>query len=121
MPVKYCFTGNLISFQFWKSFYFSCDIGQQCVGWRKLQHSARRHNRYWNINANIFVSDYDTVKMIFTNKLFGEEAGQVPENAECWKMLNAGLGDVCKHCPSTMLYGTIAVKENAYNLNSATL
>ena len=29
MPVKYCFTGNLISFQFWKSFYFSCDIGQQ--------------------------------------------------------------------------------------------
>ena len=27
-------------------------------------------------------------------KLFGEEAGQVPENAECWKMLNAGLGDV---------------------------
>ena len=45
----------------------------------------------------------------------GTEAGQVPENAECWKMLNAGLGDVCKHCPSTMLYGTIAVKENAYN------
>ena len=107
MPVKYCFTGNLISFQFWKSFYFSSDIGKQFVGWRKLQHSARRHNRYWNINANIFVSDYDTVKMIFTNKLFGEEAGQVPENAECWKMLNAGLGDVCKHCPSTMLYGTI--------------
>ena len=68
-----------------------------------------------NLNINIFVSDYDTVKMIFTNKLFGEEAGQVPEKAECWKMLNAGLGDVCKHCPSTMLYGTIAVKENAYN------
>ena len=66
-------------------------------------------------HANIFVSDYDTMKVIFTNKLFGEEAGQVPENAECWKMLNAGLGDVCKHCPSTMLYGTIAVKENAYN------
>ena len=85
------------------------------MGWRKLQHSARRRNRYWNINANIFVSDYDTMKVIFTNKLFGEEAGQVPENAECWKMLNAGLGDVCKHCPSTMLYGTIAVKENAYN------
>ena len=57
----------------------------------------------------------NTEKMILTNKPFGVEAGQVPENAECWKMLNAGLGDVCTLCPSTMLYGTIAVKENAYN------
>ena len=56
-----------------------------------------------NINANIFVSDYDTLKVLFANKPFREEAGQVPENAECWKMLNAGLNNVCKHCPKPRL------------------
>ena len=43
-----------------------------------------------NINANIFVSDYDTLKVLFANKPFREEAGQVPDKSECWKMLNAG-------------------------------
>ena len=56
-----------------------------------------------NINANIFVSDYDTLKVIFANKPFREEAGEVPENAECWRMLNAGLENGCKHCPKPKL------------------
>ena len=57
-----------------------------------------------NINANIFVSDYDTLKVLFANKSFREEAGQVSENAECWKMLNAGLDGICKHCPKPNLF-----------------
>lgn len=57
-----------------------------------------------NINANIFVCDYDSLKVLFANKSFKEEAGQVPENAECWKMLNAGLNTVCKHCPKPNLF-----------------
>lgn len=56
-----------------------------------------------NINANIFVSDYDTLNVLFANKPFREEAGQVPGNAECWRMLNAGLNDMCTHCPKPHL------------------
>lgn len=52
-----------------------------------------------NINANIFVSDYDSLKVLFANKSFKTEAGKVSKDAECWKMLNAGLSDTCKHCP----------------------
>ena len=56
-----------------------------------------------NINANIFVCDYDTQKVLFANKPFREEAGQVSGNAECWKMLNAGLNGLCAHCPKPQL------------------
>lgn len=56
-----------------------------------------------NINTNIFVCDYDSLKVLFANKPFREEAGQVPDNAECWRMLNAGLDGVCKHCPKPHL------------------
>ncbi len=52
-----------------------------------------------NINANIFVTDYDTMKILFANKPFRDEAGPVCDNTECWKMLNAGLDGLCKHCP----------------------
>ena len=56
-----------------------------------------------NINTNIFVSDYDTLNVLFANKPFREEAGNLPENTKCWKMLNAGLNEVCKHCPKLQL------------------
>ena len=36
-------------------------------------------------------------------KPFREEAGQVSENAECWKMLNARLNGLCAHCPKPQL------------------
>ncbi len=52
-----------------------------------------------NINANIFVTDYESMKMIFGNKPFTEAAGRDWRNTECWKMLNAGLDGLCKHCP----------------------
>lgn len=69
-----------------------------------LQQSQRTMQKVLdNINANIFVSDYDTLKVIFANKPFRKEAGEVPANAECWRMLNAGLNDGCKHCPKPQL------------------
>lgn len=69
-----------------------------------LQQSQRTMQKVLdNINANIFVSDYDTLKVIFANKPFREEAGEVPANAECWRMLNAGLENGCKHCPKPQL------------------
>lgn len=69
-----------------------------------LQQSQRTMQKVLdNINANIFVSDYDTLKVIFANKPFREEAEEVPENAECWRMLNAGLENGCKHCPKPKL------------------
>ncbi len=55
-----------------------------------------------NINANVFVTDYDSLKILFANKPFREEAG-LCENVECWKMLNAGLDGLCKHCPKHLL------------------
>ena len=69
-----------------------------------LQQSQRTMQKVLdNINANIFVSDYDTLKVIFANKPFRKEAGEVPANAECWRMLNAGLENGCKHCPKPKL------------------
>ena len=69
-----------------------------------LQQSQRTMQKVLdNINANIFVSDYDTLKVIFFFFSFREEAGEVPENAECWRMLNAGLENGCKHCPKPKL------------------
>ena len=56
-----------------------------------------------HINANIFVSDYESLEVLFANKPFGEEAGQVPERVTCWKMLNAGLNGLCAHCPKPQL------------------
>lgn len=56
-----------------------------------------------NINTNIFVSDYESLEVIFANKPFREEAGQVADNAKCWEMLNAGLDGPCKHCPKAKL------------------
>ena len=69
-----------------------------------LQQSQRTMQKVLdNINANIFVSDYDSLEVLFANKPFREEAGEVPENAECWRMLNAGLENGCKHCPKPKL------------------
>ena len=69
-----------------------------------LQQSQRTMQKVLdNNNANIFVSDYDSLEVLFANKPFREEAGSVPERATCWKMLNAGLGGACTHCPKPQL------------------
>ena len=56
-----------------------------------------------NVNANIFVCDYDTQKVHFANKAAREKAGSMFKNEECWKMLNAGLTGLCKNCPKAHL------------------
>lgn len=69
-----------------------------------LQQSQRTMQKVLdNVNANIFVSDYDTLKILFANKPFRDEAGPVPENSECWAMLNGGLKGMCKNCPKPYL------------------
>ena len=69
-----------------------------------LQQSQRTMQKVLdNINANIFVSDYDTLEVLFANKPFREAAGQIPEKAKCWKMLNVGLTCACAHCPKPQL------------------
>lgn len=72
-----------------------------------LQQSQRTMQKVLdNINANIFVSDYDSLEVLFANKPFRQEAGSVPERATCWKMLNAGLEGACAHCPKPQLLDT---------------
>ena len=69
-----------------------------------LQQSQRTMQKVLdNVNANIFVCDYDTQEVLFANKSFKEDAGQVPQRAKCWKMLNAGLNSACTHCPKPQL------------------
>ncbi len=70
-----------------------------------LQHSHQTMQKVLdNINANIFVTDYESLKIIFANKPFREESGlQDLGNTECWRMLNAGLDGLCKHCPKPHL------------------
>lgn len=68
-----------------------------------------------HINANIFVSDYESLEVLFANKPFREEAGQVPERVTCWKMLNAGLDGACTHCPKIAdrkLTGVISIRKH---------
>lgn len=68
-----------------------------------------------HINANIFVSDYESLEVLFANKPFREEAGQVPERVKCWKMLNAGLDGACTHCPKIAdrkLTGVISIRKH---------
>ena len=56
-----------------------------------------------NIRANIFVTDFETSKILFANKAFRDEAGQDVVNVECYKMLQAGRDEPCDHCPRKLL------------------
>ena len=57
-----------------------------------------------NINANIFVTEYDTYKVLFANKSFKEEVGDDVEGKICWQSFNAGYTGPCAHCPRTILH-----------------
>ena len=56
-----------------------------------------------NINANIFVTDFDTMEILFANTSFKKEVGREMEGEICWQALQAGLNHECEHCPKTML------------------
>jgi len=51
-----------------------------------------------NINANIFVTDFDTSKILFANKKTKQMTDQQVEGVECWKVLRKGKTGVCDDC-----------------------
>ncbi len=56
-----------------------------------------------NISSNIFVTDFESKKVLFANKAFKDAAGQEVEGIECHKMLQAGRSSPCEHCPQALL------------------
>jgi len=56
-----------------------------------------------NINANIFVTDYDTMEILFANSSFKKEVGRDMEGEICWQALQAGLDCECAYCPKSIL------------------
>ena len=56
-----------------------------------------------NINANIFVTEYDSLKILFANNNFRNEVGMDVEGKFCWDSLNAGLSKPCNNCPRSLL------------------
>jgi len=57
-----------------------------------------------NIKANIFVSDPETMKILFANKTFKKWAGEDVEGTICWQALQAGLTEPCEKCPMALLF-----------------
>ncbi len=56
-----------------------------------------------NISSNIFVTDFESKKVLFANKAFKDAAGQEVEGIECHKMLQAGRETPCERCPQSFL------------------
>ncbi len=56
-----------------------------------------------NISSNIFVTDFDSKKILFANKAFKDAAGQDVDGIECHKMLQAGRETPCEYCPQALL------------------
>ncbi len=52
-----------------------------------------------NVNANIFVTDLDTSKILFANKKIKETMGDDIEGTECWKVLQPNKTEICDFCP----------------------
>ncbi len=56
-----------------------------------------------NISSNIFVTDFESKKILFANKSFKDAAGREVEGIECHKMLQAGRETPCERCPQSLL------------------
>ena len=52
-----------------------------------------------NIAANIFVVDFETMKILFANKSIKKMVGEEIEGQICWQVLHTGKNDVCETCP----------------------
>ncbi|MDR3095087.1 MAG: PAS domain S-box protein [Bacteroidales bacterium] len=55
-----------------------------------------------NINANIYVADFESSQILFANKKIKEVAGECIEGEICWKVLQHQEG-VCDFCPTKRL------------------
>jgi len=56
------------------------------------------HTVLENINANIFVTELNTMKILFANKKTKRMFGDHIEGKVCWKVLHDNKNDKCKHC-----------------------
>ncbi|MDR2848790.1 MAG: PAS domain S-box protein, partial [Bacteroidales bacterium] len=56
-----------------------------------------------NINANIYVADFDTSKILFANKKVKETSGENIEGEVCWKVLQH-KESMCDFCPNQYLF-----------------
>ncbi len=52
-----------------------------------------------NIDANIFVTDFDNSKILFANKKIKELMGDNVEGKECWKVMQPDKTEICDFCP----------------------
>ncbi len=56
-----------------------------------------------NINANIYVADFDSWKILFANKKVKDELGTDIEGKICWEVLQKGQTGPCDFCPKPRL------------------
>jgi PAS domain S-box-containing protein len=57
------------------------------------------HTVLENINANIFVAELNTMKILFANKKMKKMFGDKIEGEICWEVLHDNKTDTCIHCP----------------------
>ncbi len=55
-----------------------------------------------NINASIFVSDFETSEILFANKKIKEIVGEI-EGRMCWEVMQKGMTGPCEFCPRVHL------------------
>ncbi len=56
-----------------------------------------------NINASIYVADFDTYEVLFANKLVKDQMGEDVEGKKCWQVLQKGMTGPCDFCPNPKL------------------
>ena len=83
-----------------------------------------------NINANIYVADFDTYEVLFANKMVKDSMGHDIEGKPCWQVIQKGKNAPCEFCPnphlldknknSTGLYRWEAINENTERMYECT-
>ncbi len=56
-----------------------------------------------NIDINIYVSDFDTQRILFANKKVKDSMGREVEGETCWEVLQTGQSGPCGFCPKPNL------------------
>ncbi len=56
-----------------------------------------------NINANIYVADFDTWEILFANKKVKDELGDEIEGKKCWQVIQKNKNAPCDYCPNPKL------------------
>ena len=56
-----------------------------------------------NINASIYVANFDTYEVLFANKMVKDQMGEDVEGKLCWKALQKGMTGPCEFCPNPNL------------------